>query len=145
MIVSSQQTLSVWAADHRAGLLNRSSGPRQFIFSYDHSAISPEAQVSLTMPVRLESWSSRDIHPVFQMNMPEGALLEAIRRSIAKLAGNDDLTILRVTGGNQVGRNRFSLPGDIAPGIMETAESLEELLSFPDTSELFHDLISVNK
>ena len=73
---------------------------------------SAEAQVSLTMPVRLESWVSRDLHPIFQMNLPEGALLEAIRRAIAKVVGEDDLSILRVTGGNQVGRNRLSLPGD---------------------------------
>jgi serine/threonine-protein kinase HipA len=94
------------------------------------------------MPVRLESWLSRDLHPIFQMNLPEGALLEAIRRAIAKLAGEDDLTILRVTGGNQIGRNRFSLPEDTAPGIAETSESLEELLSYPDTEELFHDLVA---
>jgi serine/threonine-protein kinase HipA len=94
------------------------------------------------MPLRLESWASRDIHPVFQMNMPEGALLEAIRRAIAKLAGEDDLTILRVTGGNQIGRNRFALPGDQAPGVTETKESLEDLLSYPDTEELFHDLVT---
>ena len=76
------------------------------------------------------------------MNLPEGALLEAIRRAIAKLAGEDDLTILRVTGGNQIGRNRFSLPGDSAPGVAETAESLDDLLSYPDTEELFHDLVA---
>jgi serine/threonine-protein kinase HipA len=94
------------------------------------------------MPVRLESWVSRDLHPIFQMNLPEGALLEAIRRAIAKLAGEDDLTILRVTGGNQVGRNRFSLPRETTPGIVETAESLDDLLSYPDTHELFHELVS---
>jgi len=94
------------------------------------------------MPVRLESWSSRDLHPIFQMNLPEGALLEAIRRAIAKLAGSDDLAILRVTGGNQVGRNRFSLPEDLAPGVVETSESLDELLSYPDTAELFHEMVS---
>jgi serine/threonine-protein kinase HipA len=94
------------------------------------------------MPVRLESWLSRDLHPIFQMNLPEGALLEAIRRAIAKLAGEDDLTILRVTGGNQIGRNRFSLPGDSAPGVVETTESLDDLLSYPDTEELFHDLVA---
>ncbi len=135
-------TLAVWAADQRAGLLGRATDQHRSVFTYDPAAESPAAQVSLTMPVRLESWSSRDLHPVFQMNLPEGALLEAIRRSIAKLAGDDDLTILRVTGGNQVGRNRFSLPDDPLPGIAESRESLDELLSYPDTAELFHELVS---
>ena len=98
------------------GLLDQ----RQYVFAYDQAAGSPDAQVSLTMPVRLESWLSRDLHPIFQMNLPEGALLEAIRRAIAKLAGEDDLTMLRVTGGNQIGRNRFSLPGDpLLPALLK--------------------------
>jgi len=138
----SANALAVWAAACRAGLLDRTLDQRQYVFAYDQAAEPLDAQVSLTMPVRLESWLSRDLHPVFQMNLPEGALLEAIRRAIAKLAGEDDLTILRVTGGNQIGRNRFSLPEDTAPGIAETAESLEELLSYPDTEELFHDLVA---
>ncbi|ABL01398.1 type II toxin-antitoxin system HipA family toxin [Pelobacter propionicus] len=135
-------TLAVWADDQRAGLLDRSIDQHQYVFAYDPAAESPSAQVSLTMPVRLESWASRDLHPIFQMNLPEGALLEAIRRTVSKLIGEDDLTILRVTGGNQVGRNRFSLAADPAPGIVETKESLDELLSYPDTEELFNDLVA---
>lgn len=138
----SANLLAVWAAGCRAGLLDRTPDQRQYVFVYDQSVATPDAQVSLTMPVRLESWLSRDLHPIFQMNLPEGALLEAIRRAIAKLAGEDDLTILRVTGGNQIGRNRFSLQGDTAPGVVETAESLDDLLSYPDTEELFHDLVA---
>jgi serine/threonine-protein kinase HipA len=138
----STQPLAVWAAECRAGLLDRTPDHQQYVFAYDQSEASPDVQVSLTMPLRLESWLSRDLHPIFQMNLPEGALLEAIRRAIAKLAGEDDLTILRVTGGNQIGRNRFSLPGDSAPGVVETTESLDDLLSYPDTEELFHDLVA---
>lgn len=136
------KTLAVWAADNRAGLLDRSTDHRQYVFTCDPFAEPPDAQVSLTMPIRLESWLSRDLHPIFQMNLPEGALLEAVRRAIAKLAGEDDLTILRVTGGNQVGRNRFSLAGEDSPGIVETKESLDDLLTYPDTTELFHDLVA---
>jgi len=142
MTEPSPSMLAVWAADCRAGLLDRSTDQRQYVFTYAPSAVVPASQVSLTMPVRLESWTSHNLHPVFQMNIPEGALLDAIRRAISKLAGEDDLTLLRVTGGNQIGRNRFSLPADPAPGIVETRESLDELLTYPDTEELFHDLIN---
>ena len=135
-------TLAVWVASHKAGFLERSQDQHQYVFAYNPATEIPGAQVSLTMPVRLESWLSRDLHPIFQMNIPEGALLEAIRHSIAKLAGDDDLAILRVTGGNQIGRNLFSLPGDISPGVQETPETLDELLSYPDTLELFNDLVS---
>ncbi len=131
--------LSVWADETLAGRLSRQDGPR-YVFNY--SAESADAAVSLTMPVRMESWAIPELHPIFQMNLPEGALLAAIRQAIAKVIGDDDLSILRVTGGNQVGRNRFSLPGAAAPGLVESPESLEELLSYPDTTELFHELTS---
>lgn len=131
--------LAVWAAEQPAGRLKR-EGSRRYVFGY--STDSADGAVSLTMPVRLESWVTPELHPIFQMNLPEGALLESIRRAIAKLVGDDDLSILRVTGGNQIGRNRFSLPGAESPGVAESAESLEELLAFPDTTELFHDLVS---
>lgn len=133
-------SLAVWTAGTRAGLLERQPD-RKYVFAY-HPETGKRFQVSLTMPVRLESWVSRDLHPVFQMNLPEGALLDAIRRAIAKVIGEDDLTILRVTGGNQVGQNRFALPMDGSPGISETPESLDELLTYPDTTELFHELVS---
>jgi len=132
-------SLAVWNANRRTGLLARETR-RSYVFAYDPDA-DTGAQVSLTMPVRLESWVSSALHPIFQMNLPEGALLEAIRRAIAKVVGDDDLSILRVTGGNQVGKNRFALPGDSAPLINETPESLDELLAYPDTVELFHELV----
>jgi serine/threonine-protein kinase HipA len=133
-------SLGVWVAGIRAGLLERQPG-RKYVFAYEPHAADAD-QVSLTMPVRLESWVSRELHPVFQMNLPEGALLDAIRRAIAKVIGEDDLSILRVTGGNQLGRNRYALPMDETPEMTETPESLDELLTYPDTTELFHELVS---
>ena len=139
-MMSGVSTLAVWTGGKRSGLLARER-PQEYVFAYSPDT-ETDAQVSLTMPVRLESWVSRDLHPIFQMNLPEGALLEAIRRAIAKVIGEDDLAILRVTGGNQVGRNRFSLPSDKSPNIMETPESLDELLTYPDTRDLFHELVA---
>jgi len=78
-------SLAVWAEKARSGILARERG-QQYVFAYSADA-GTEAQVSLTMPVRVESWVSRDLHPIFQMNLPEGALLEAIRRAIAKVVG----------------------------------------------------------
>lgn len=133
-------SLAVWAGETRCGILARERA-FQYVFAYSEQA-GTDARVSLTMPQRLESWVSRDLHPIFQMNLPEGALLEAIRRAIAKIVGEDDLAILRVTGGNQVGRNRFSLPGEGSPQISELPESLNEILTYPDTRELFHELLA---
>jgi len=134
------KSLSVWAGDGYSGVVAREAQSK-YVFAYSVDS-SIEEQVSLTMPLRLESWLSPGLHPIFQMNLPEGALLETIRRHIAKIIGDDDLSILRVTGGNQVGRNRFSLPEDARPCISETPESLEELIKYPDARELFNALVS---
>lgn len=133
-------SLAVWAGELSSGILE-GERDQKHIFAY-FTDTGTEAEVSLTMPIRLESWVSRDLHPIFQMNLPEGALLEVIRRAVSKIMGEEDLSILRVTGGNQVGRNRFSLSGEAFPGISETPESLEELLTYPDTRDLFHELVA---
>ena len=131
-------SLSVWVDESRAGILVR-EGRKQYVFGYLHEA---EEAVSLTMPVRLQGWVSPELHPVFQMNLPEGALLEAIRRAIAKIIGDDDLSILLATGGNQIGRNRFSTVESSSPAQPGEPESLEEILTYPDTQELFHELVN---
>jgi serine/threonine-protein kinase HipA len=136
--MTGENSLSVWIAGARTGTLER-EGRRKYVFGYDGEA--GEA-VSLTMPVRLEGWVAPDLHPIFQMNLPEGALLEAVRRAVAKIIGDDDLAILRATGGNQIGRNRFALPGQGPPTAAPEPESLNELLTYPDTEELFHELVN---
>lgn len=135
----SDHRLKVWTQGLDTGLLAQEKR-RRFVFAYKSGEI-PEP-VSLTMPVRLESWVTPELHPIFQMNLPEGALLESIRRAIAKLIGDDDLSILLATGGNQVGKNRFSLEREDYPQNSETPESLDEILTYPDTKDLFHELLN---
>lgn len=136
--MSQADSLTVWIEDFLSGSLAH-EGKRKYVFGYEKGV---EETVSLTMPARLESWVSPDLHPVFQMNLPEGALLEAIRRAIAKIIGDDEFSILQATGGNQIGRNRFSSGvGGVPPGGTEE-ESLESILTYPDTRELFHELIN---
>lgn len=136
-MTSKDRALGTWINNARVGTLAR-EGRRQYVFAY-----GPEATeaVSLTMPVRLQGWVAPELHPVFQMNLPEGALLESIRRAISKLVGDDDLSILSVTGGNQIGRNRFAAIESGSPTEASSKESLEELLTYQDTEELFHELI----
>ncbi len=135
--MNTEKSLKVWIDGSPVGALTQ-EGRKKCIFGYDSCATEG---VSLTMPVRLQSWGSEDLHPIFQMNLPEGALLEAIRRAIAKIIGADDLSLLLATGGNQVGRNRFSLLDEKSPAFASEKESLEELLTYPDTKELFHELL----
>ena len=136
--MSIEKSLGVWINDSQIGDLAQERR-KQYVFGYDSRATEV---VSLTMPVRRQSWVSDELHPIFQMNLPEGALLEAIRRAIAKIIGDDDLSILQVTGGSQIGRNRFALIDEEFPPAEGGKESLEDLLTYPDTKELFHELLN---
>ena len=96
--------IRVWTDAQRAGLLDRldSSGST---FAYDPRAPSPRA-VSVTMPVRLQSWDVRyGLPPIFEMNLPEGALREYLTRKFRKAVGSfDDFDLLGVVGRSQIGR-----------------------------------------
>ena len=94
--------IRVWTDDAEAGLLDR-SGDRSSTFLYMPEA-SGERAVSVTMPVRLASWNTRfSLAPIFEMNLPEGALRERLRLAFAKATGTfDDIDLLGVVGRSQV-------------------------------------------
>lgn len=83
----------------------------QYVFNYKESASSV---VSLTMPIRSASWNSKKLHPIFQMNMPEGALKETIKNYFSKIQTMDDINILRLIGPYMLGRVKFEkIPSNI--------------------------------
>lgn len=68
---------------------------RDYIFGY--SSKSPEDFVSLTMPVRLRSYvyPKGHLHPIFEMNLPEGYLFELFKELLKKEVGKlDDIALL---------------------------------------------------
>src|SRR5438105_4095882 len=67
--------IKVWTDAAEAGRLDR-HGERGSTFAYQPGA-PPARAVSVTMPVRLESWSAPfGLLPIFEMNLPEGVLRE---------------------------------------------------------------------
>ncbi len=91
--------------------------------------------VSLTMPIRATSWVSKTLHPIFQMNMPEGALKEAIKNHFAKLQKMDDMNFLRLIGPYMLGRVKFEKIIDDTQKI-----ELEDILH-TSQEKLFEDLM----
>jgi serine/threonine-protein kinase HipA len=77
----------------------------RYVFNYAEDA---EEIVSLTMPIRKASWVSKKLHPVFDMNMPEGALREVIMNHFAKVQKMDDLALLKLIGPYMLGRVKFN-------------------------------------
>jgi serine/threonine-protein kinase HipA len=100
--------IKVWTDAAEAGLLDR-HGERGSTFAYLPGA-PPKREVSVTMPLRLESWSVPfGLLPVFEMNLPEGVLRERLRLAFAKATGSfDEFDLLSIVGRSQVGRIRYT-------------------------------------
>jgi serine/threonine-protein kinase HipA len=133
--------LDVYSSTQPAGTLARSEVHEgDFLFGYSPDCPKEDA-VSLTMPVVRDQYDSMNtVHPIFEMNLPEGALLDKLRMRFAKLIPNfDDLALLEIVGHSQIGRLRYTGAG--AAPADPSAESLSGLLTYSGTEDLFADLL----
>ncbi|MPZ40589.1 MAG: type II toxin-antitoxin system HipA family toxin [Rhizobiales bacterium] len=133
--------LRVWTDSQPAGLLDR-HGPRGTTFVYDPKAGAQRA-VSVTMPVRIASWdTAHGLAPIFDMNLPEGALRAHLMRTFAKATGSfDDFDLLAVVGRTQIGRLRYS---DADAQLTEDVpfQSIDEILRARRGGELLDYLLN---
>lgn len=132
--------IRVWTDGADAGLLDR-FGARGSAFIYQ-PGVWPERAVSMTMPVRLPSWDvPYGLHPIFEMNLPEGVLRERLRLAFAKATGTfDEFDLLSIVGRSQVGRIRYTgekehLNEDVP------FQSVDEILEKRRGGDLFRYLI----
>ncbi|MEZ5536569.1 MAG: type II toxin-antitoxin system HipA family toxin [Thiolinea sp.] len=123
------------AAPVISGRLSNNRG--RHVFSYRHDAAEA---LSVTMPIRYESYQHPELHPIFQMNLPEGALRSAIERMTAKQYGSDDLTMLTILGCHQIGRIAYSQPDRKPVTDAGNELSLKEILNHQDAG-LFDTLL----
>jgi serine/threonine-protein kinase HipA len=103
--------LHTFTGNHPVGSLTRSDlQPDTFLFGY-RNGTPPENAVSLTMPVRVDQYDSMSgLLPIFEMNLPEGALRERLRLQFAKTIPEfDDLDLLQIVGTSQIGRLLFGV------------------------------------
>lgn len=128
--------IDVYQADQLIGRLAKADD--KHVLSYHHNATEA---LSLTMPLRTESYTYRELHPVFQMNLPEGHLRQAIERATAKHYGSDDLTMLAMIGANQIGRIAYARAGQPLIASATTGPDLKTLLCSDDAS-LFNQLLT---
>jgi serine/threonine-protein kinase HipA len=133
--------LRVWTASQPAGALDRL---RERGSSFAYAPEAPRgAAVSLTMPVRIASWNTDfGLAPIFEMNLPEGALRERLTRRFAKALGRfDDFDLLGVVGRSQIGRLRYSgMKEDLAEDV--PFQSVDELLRARREGGLFDYLLT---
>lgn len=115
-------------------------GDFRSVLSY-HAGIAADDFVSLTMPVRTESWRWDDtLPPILQMNLPEGYLLQVLQEQFGPHVGASPLALLSVVGRNMVGRLQVAAPG---AKLNQPAESVEvsALLRGDNSEEAFAELV----
>ena len=119
--------LSVYVLGREVATLAQ-SGDFKSVLSY-HPQVTADDFVSLTMPVRTESYVWDDqLPPVLQMNLPEGYLLQVLQEQFGPHIGASPIALLSVIGRNMVGRSQVAAPGaalDEPPKPIEVATLLK--------------------
>lgn len=102
--------MSVYVLGREVATLEQ-SGDFKSVLTY-HPHVAADDFVSLTMPVRLESYVWDDqLPPVLQMNLPEGYLLQVLQEQFGPHIGASPIALLSVIGRNMVGRLQVAAPG----------------------------------
>src|SRR5580692_5102811 len=131
--------LSVYVLGQEVAVLEQ-VGDFKSVLTYRHET-APDHLVSLTMPVRTESWVRDDqLHPVFQMNLPEGYLLQILQEQFGPHIGADPIALLSVIGRNMIGRLQVAAAGAT---LDEPAKPIEvaELLKGDNSEQAFAELV----
>jgi serine/threonine-protein kinase HipA len=131
--------LRVTTPQGAAGELTQEQGP--FLFTY--GAAPANAAISLTMPVRKAQYVHAALHPIFQMNLPEGFLLEELQNRLAKIVHLDPMLLLALSGG-QSPIGRVAVQSDFLnplAGAQGRGERLSEILAWDGAENLFAELV----
>lgn len=122
--------LFVHTSQGLAGQLTRES---QIVFGY--RTANPDCEISLTMPLRAETYAANILPGVLRQNLPEGYLLHWMHERFSKIMKMDDFNMLALTGSDMIGRVSVSLDEErVAP---PKAEDLGALLAWKGTESLF--------
>jgi serine/threonine-protein kinase HipA len=117
-----------------------SAGDFRSVLTY-HASTPSDAFVSLTMPVRTESYVWDDtLHPVFQMNLPEGYLLQVLQEQLGPQITAGPMALLSVIGRNMVGRIQVAAAGAKLDEPTQPVE-VAELLQGDNSEEAFAELV----
>lgn len=116
-----------------------------YLFGY-HADAPKAAEISLLMPRRLEQYVSRELHPIFQMNLPEGYVLERLRQRLAKATPIDPMLLLALTGRDAaIGRVHVEAPRELVEALVPDdregrGERLAQILAWDGAENLFEEL-----
>jgi serine/threonine-protein kinase HipA len=134
--------LSVYIRSREVGVMEP-VGDFKCVFAYDAQAADDDF-VSLTMPVRTESYLWDDqLHPIFQMNLPEGYLLQVLQEQFGPHIGANPTALLSVIGRNMVGRMQVAAQGAALDSPAKPIE-VADLLQGDNSEEAFAELVRLH-
>lgn len=136
--------IKVFTSSNPVGELFQSTFTQsKFIFQYDDNTAHSQA-VSLTMPVineQYEFWHG--LHPIFEMNLPEGVLLDRLKNLYRKQIKNfSDLDLLKIVGKNQIGRITFDSNVKHKSIVNDIGLDLAAFKTYAGTEELLESLLA---
>ncbi|SMN00979.1 Protein hipA [uncultured Candidatus Thioglobus sp.] len=130
----SDSALMVFVNSVEVGVLTMEKN--EMVFSY-HSDVMAENFISLTMPVRNKSWNFAKLHPIFQMNLPEGYLLSLIKKHFSKISKTDDFGLLKTIAPKVKGRLHYG----VKQAVQKSSQPLNiEALLHSEGKNLFNEL-----
>lgn len=133
------RTLNVFIGELKVGQLTM-SGLHEYSFTY--STRNPALSIALSMPVRQAPYVTKDLHPIFQQNLPEGLVLETLRTKYGKMRRLDPFGLLELTGGNCISRVRCLPPKDFPePDDFDANGRINDLLHEQNASALFDEML----
>lgn len=106
-----------------------------------HDGVAADDFVSLTMHVRSQPYIWDDVlHPVFQMNLPEGYLLQVLQEQFGPVIGASPMALLSVIGRNMIGRIQVA-PSGANLDVPAQAVDVAALLQGDNSEEAFAELV----
>ena len=132
-------TLSVYILGREVATLE-AMGDFKSSMTY-HADVATEDFVSLTMRVRREPYVWDDVlHPIFQMNLPEGYLLQVLQEQFGPHIGASPMALLSVIGRNMIGRIQVA-PSGVNPEAPPKPVDVARLLQGDNSEEVFAELV----
>lgn len=136
-LLENSVSLEVFVNNKAVGVIEKQ--PLGYVFQYYPQTQNSEF-VSLTMPVRMEPYfhgHDDSLHPIFDMNLPEGSLRSFLIQKYAKaISPFNELTLLSIVGQTMIGRVTFG-------GVAKKPDSelnLQSLVAYEDTEKLISEL-----
>lgn len=109
----------------------------KYYFNYESIDASP---IAIGMPVKGGGegyYWNKGLHPIFDMNLPEGALKQALVTKFSKAISNfDDFELLSIVGSQQLGRVNVDSGGSYCKGL-----SFSDLKHYSGTESLLSYLV----